>query len=105
MISGLTLLFWLLVAHALCDFPLQGAYLSAAKRAGGAAMHWVLALSWHSMIHAGAVAAVTGSLAIGILELVAHWSIDFAKTRGQIDDDLDQFLHFNCKLLWTGLAS
>lgn len=104
MLDVLGVLFWLLVMHALCDFPLQGNYLSAAKRAGGAAMHWTLALSWHSLIHAGAVAAVTGSILLGILELVAHWSIDLAKTRGKIDDDLDQFLHVNCKFAWAALA-
>lgn len=94
------LLFWLLVGHALCDFPLQGNYLSAAKRAGAASMHWGWALTWHSMIHAGAVALVTGSVALGILELVSHWSIDFGKTRGKFSDSFDQALHVACKFAW-----
>lgn len=102
--TAIALLFWLLVMHALCDFPLQGNYLSAAKRAGAAAMHWSYALTWHSLIHAGAVALVTGSIAIGILELVSHWSIDFTKTRGRITDNFDQFLHIACKLAWMVIA-
>lgn len=104
MADAIALFFWLLVAHSLCDFPLQGEYLSAAKRAGGAAMHWVFALSYHSLIHAGAVVLVTGSLALGILELVAHWSIDFAKTRGKISDNFDATLHVVCKMFWTVFA-
>lgn len=98
------LFFWLLVAHSLCDYPLQGQWLSDAKRAGAAGLHWSFAITWHSMIHAGAVALLTGSLAIGILELTSHWSIDFAKTRGRFGDNVDQLLHVACKLAWVVLA-
>jgi hypothetical protein len=54
-------LFWLLVLHALADYPLQGDYLSRAKRRNsGFDLPWWMALLWHAFIHAGAVALVTG---------------------------------------------
>jgi hypothetical protein len=47
------LLFWLLVGHSLADYPLQGEYLSDAKRQGKTPLPWWIALTWHSLIHAG----------------------------------------------------
>lgn len=96
------LIFWLLVGHALCDYPLQATYLSQAKRRNsGKSTPWWIALSMHAMIHAGAVALVTGSLWLGGAEFVCHWCIDYAKCEKKIDDTTDQLLHVYCKLLWT----
>jgi hypothetical protein len=102
-----TILFWLLVGHALCDFPLQGEYLAACKRRAhrhGAGGMWVFGLSAHALIHAGAVALVTGSIGLGLCEFAAHWTIDCLKCEGKISTATDQALHFVCKLAWAAAA-
>jgi hypothetical protein len=97
-----TTLFWLLVAHSLCDYPLQGEYLAAAKRRDSKLpTPWWIALTAHGFIHAGAVAFVTGSIALGLLELALHWAIDYMKCDGRFGFTTDQALHVGCKILWA----
>lgn len=124
------LIFWLLVGHSLADYPWQGEYLAAAKRRNsGHATPWWIALTAHSLIHAGVVAAVTGSFVLGICEFGAHWLIDFFKCNGVFDGGppipyemkpnqdwtpspaqveraftIDQVLHVGCKLAWAVLV-
>lgn len=93
--------FWLMVGHSLADYPLQGQFLSDAKRLGRTALPWWIALTYHSFIHAGVVAIVTGSMVFAIAELVLHWLIDFAKTRGMFGEVTDQALHVACKAAWA----
>lgn len=94
------LLFWLLVAHALCDFPLQGDFLARAKAgeftAAGMGRGWPL--FWHCLIHAGGVALVTGNIWLGLLELVWHFIIDVAKIIGTTTFEQDQVLHVISKV-------
>jgi hypothetical protein len=94
--------FYLLAAHALCDFPLQGDYLAKGKnhRAPLPGTPWGICLAAHALIHGGAVALITGSLWLGIAETVAHAGIDFIKCEGWIDYTLDQILHLVCKGVW-----
>jgi hypothetical protein len=108
------LLALLVVAHALCDYPLQGDFLARAKnhRNPIPGVPWYQALAAHAIIHAGAVWLITGIPALGIAEFACHWSIDAWKsTRVSSDPDLnahaynvDQLLHVLCKLLWVVLA-
>ena len=99
-------LFYLLAAHALCDFPLQGDYLAKAKNpcAPLPGTPWTIALAAHALIHGGAVMLVTGSLLLGIAETIAHAAIDIAKCRGSISYTTDQALHVACKIAWAVLA-
>jgi len=112
--------FWLLVAHSLADYPLQGDYLAAAKRKNsGLPTPWWIALTAHSLIQAGFVAGLTGSMALGMAEFFCHWSIDYAKCEGWLTPDwpfewrmaaerraftIDQALHIGCKALWVVLT-
>jgi hypothetical protein len=103
------ILFWLLVGHALADYPLQGDWLSKAKNptfdlVPGATI-WPLALLFHALIHAGAVALVTGSMALAICELVAHAAIDYWKCRGGLTYNADQVAHVLCKVVWAAMAT
>ena len=97
---ALTLLFWLLVAHAVCDYPLQGDFLAKAKNhtAPIPGIDWWIALAAHSAIHAGAVAYITGSVLIGVWEFFAHFCIDHAKCAGETSFRTDQLLHVLCKV-------
>lgn len=102
----ITLLFCLLVGHALADYPLQGDFLSKAKNRMNPipGVPWWQALAAHSLIHGGFVAYLTGSVWLGIAEIAAHFVIDDLKCRGRISFNMDQAAHLVCKVAWTALA-
>lgn len=101
-ISVFSLFFWLLVGHALSDYPLQGSFLSAAKRVNGVAnFPWWIALSAHALIHGGSVALVTGSVTLGLLETLCHFVIDKLKCENMFGVAIDQALHVVCKIVWV----
>ncbi|WP_223999015.1 DUF3307 domain-containing protein [Aureimonas sp. SA4125] len=95
----------LVAAHAVADYPLQGDFLSRAKNRVSpvVGVPWYQALGAHAAIHAGAVGIVTGSLALGLAEFVAHAVIDDLKCRGRISYITDQALHVACKAAWVGV--
>lgn len=97
-------LLWLLIGHAVADYPLQGDWLSKAKNhtlslVPGEVI-WPGALLCHAGIHAGAVKLATGSWALAGCEFVAHALIDRAKCAGRLSYNVDQGLHGACKVLW-----
>lgn len=98
-----SLFFAFLVIHTLADFPLQGDYLARQKVRSTATCttDWLIALTAHSIIHAGGVWLVTGSLGLGLAELVLHWLIDLAKGEGKFGVVVDQSLHLLCKLAYV----
>lgn len=101
----MSVLFLLLCAHALADYPLQGPYLAAAKDRHSAAGQkpaaiWIQALTAHALIQGGFVYLITGSLMLGLAETVAHWVIDFGKCEHWYGAHVDQFLHVGCKIAW-----
>lgn len=101
-----TLLFYLLAAHALCDFPLQGDYLSRGKNhtAPLPGSPWPILLCAHALIHGGAVAVLTGSAWLGLAETALHAGIDYSKCGGRIGYTTDQAAHVGCKIVWMVLA-
>ena len=96
-----------MVGHAVADFALQTDWLERFKyRKAWAGMpgqrhYWVVPMTAHGLIHGGAVALATGSVVLGLAELVAHWIIDFGKGEGYYGFVPDQLLHLLCKLLWV----
>ena len=102
--AGLVILFALLIAHALCDHPLQGDYVALhksrhfPKSSPDAPTVWPYCLSVHSLIHAGGVWVVTGSPLFGLIEFVLHWIIDFLKSEKLINLHIDQMLHVLTKV-------
>ena len=117
---------YLIVAHFLCDYPLQGNYMAMAKnrhlydkepfkgdepfedKYDGFSVQrwkeWFWVLSGHAIIHGGAVALITGIWWLGVLETIAHWLIDDAKCGGKLSYNQDQVLHIACKVVWFGAA-
>lgn len=95
--------FMLIVGHCLADYPLQGDFLATAKNRNTdlGKLFWKHALFSHSMIHAGFVAIISGSLVLGIAEGVIHAITDFAKCEGKISLNTDQAIHIGCKALWA----
>jgi hypothetical protein len=103
----MSMFFWLLVGHAVADFPLQGKFLAAAKCGAVPSIPRFWALFWHSLIHGGAVAVVTHSVVLGILETLIHMIIDHLKCVGRTTFTADQWIHVGCKaayafVLWSG---
>lgn len=101
----LQILFYMLTAHALCDYPLQGDWLSKAKNptldlVPGERI-WPMALSGHALIHAAAVQIITGSWLLFAIEAVAHGLIDYSKCKGLFGYNADQYLHIVCKLTYV----
>ncbi len=104
-----TMLWWLIVAHCLVDFPLQGDTMAVQKNrntdnALAKAVPWYYWLAAHALMHGGAVAALTGKVELGLLETTAHFGIDFAKCEKKISMHTDQLLHIACKLAWTAVV-
>lgn len=99
------ILFYLLVSHVLCDYPLQGDFLARGKNHKNPipGIPFYQCLLAHALIQGGGVAVVTGSLKLGILEFIIHTFIDFGKCQGLYNFNIDQLFHIICKLAWWKL--
>jgi hypothetical protein len=98
--------FWLLVGHAVADYPLQGEFLAKAKNAWApvSGVPWWIAMTAHCLIHAGVVMLVTHSLPLALLEFTMHFGIDVFKCAGMSNFIADQYMHVLCKLFWAILS-
>jgi hypothetical protein len=100
------LLFWMVVAHCYFDYPGQGDFLSMLKnhthKVGE--KYWMYGLVSHGMIHAGAVAFLTGHISLGLLELLHHCVVDRLKCSGRLSYHMDQWQHILAKVLWAVFA-
>ena len=106
--QGLSLLFALLIGHALADYPLQGEFLALHKnrhyKDAARALPpgaWLHCLVNHSLIHAGFVWLITGNVILGLMELVLHAVIDFMKCEQVTGFHTDQVLHIGTKVLFV----
>lgn len=115
------LLFFLLVAHALADYPLQPEFVALNKARSGpaGALFWPYCLSAHALVHGGAVAVVvactspaglTVAVWLGIAEALVHAFTDHGKCEGWLGADkarsllIDQTIHVTCKVVWAIIA-
>lgn len=98
------LLFLLCAGHALCDFPLQGTFLSLAKEGKVKGFPWQQAILAHSLIHAGMVLVLTHSVALALAEFVLHYVVDVLKVRTLLTVDEDQAIHYSAKAAWAIIA-
>lgn len=103
----LHIFFWMIALHALCDYPLQGPFLSEAKNRNTTIgkVFWPHALGAHAMIHGGAILMVTDSLLLATLEAVIHAATDWLKCEGRISLNVDQAVHVMCKVVWAAVFS
>lgn len=101
------MLFLLVAAHALCDYPLQGDFLARAKDRNTdiGKMLWPHALFAHAMIHGGAVLLITGLLPLAIAEACIHAVTDWQKCEKRISANTDQAVHLLCKIVWATIAA
>lgn len=103
----LEMLVYMIAAHFLLDYALQGDWMSKAKNATldlvPGERIWPLALFGHALLHATAVQIITGSWVLFLLELVIHTLTDYGKCRGHFGYNADQFIHVGCKVAYAGL--
>ena len=111
-LSVLSKLVLLFAGHALCDYPLQGDFLAKGKNhtAPLTGVPWYQCLFAHASIHAGMVYLVTGSAWMAGAELLIHAATDYAKCSGWFGKfpahtpfNIDQAIHYACKILWAVL--
>jgi hypothetical protein len=101
------LFFYLLVGHAIADYPLQGNFLAKGKNHTSPlpGFPWQIILFLHALIHAGFVAYLTHSTGAGLFELGMHFMIDYLKCDGRTSFVEDQLLHILCKVIIVGLLA
>lgn len=100
------ILFMLIAAHFICDFPLQSDAIAINKNRNARTelqkhvpyQYWGVA---HGFCHGAAVALITGSVWLGIAETVCHYIIDFGKCEKYYNIHIDQLLHMVCKIIWV----
>ncbi len=99
----ITILFLLLVGHALADYALQNDFIAQAKNhkteLGKQFWHWVLPS--HGLIHGGMVYLATGSVWLGLVETFIHTLVDYLKCDGKLTFNQDQLLHVLCKVAYV----
>lgn len=99
----LTLLWWLVVGHAVADFVVQSDTIALSKNRNlpnKTGVPWQFWLSAHALVHGGAVTLILVSPILGACEAVAHWAIDFGKCENWYDMATDQLFHLARKILW-----
>lgn len=101
--------YWLIVGHFIMDFWAQSDALAQMKNRNRPntrvppgqkpQIMWPYALGAHAAMHGSAVALITGSVWLGLLETAAHWCIDFGKCENWYGIHVDQALHLLSKLV------
>ena len=94
---------YLIAAHFLCDFALQGDYMARVKKPY-AFPEWGWALSGHAIIHGAAVTWILGNLFLGLAEMFVHLVTDAVKCQDRISYHTDQWIHLISKCAWLALA-
>ncbi len=97
--------FWLLAAHFINDYPLQGDTVALQKNRHvknplSEAVPWPYWMTAHALQHGAAVLLILGRLDLAITETVSHWVIDYMKCEKYISIHMDQGLHILCKVVW-----
>lgn len=101
-VGVMPLLFLLFAAHALCDYPLQGDFLSRGKNHKNPipGAPWYQCLFAHALIHGAAVGILTQSVTFGACEFIVHFWTDYAKSDGKLTFNQDQAIHYGAKIAW-----
>ncbi len=99
------MLFLLIAAHFLADYPLQGDFLAAGKsRTGPGYVPWWHCLLAHAFVQGGFVALITGFWWLGLAEVFIHAITDHLKCEKKVGINTDQAIHIICKIVWAALA-
>jgi hypothetical protein len=106
-VAFLILWFWLVVGHFTADYAVQNDFIAKGKNhtrpIPGIPWPWVLAA--HAATAGGVVAFFTGSVILGVAEVVLHAACDYNKCSGRFGFTVDQCFHLACGLLWAVTAT
>ena len=101
-------LFWLMaLAHFVADYVFQNDVMAVQKGPrtnDHPAVPWPYWMAAHCATHALAVSLITGSVLLGVLELIVHFGQDLAKCLGKLALLQDQLLHLAWKAVWVLIA-
>ena len=96
------IIFWLLVAHFIADYPLQTLEMGKYKNKRNQPTPpdnkakpvsvWFAYLTSHAFVHAGLSALVVG-FPLGFAIGLTHWIQDYCKCKIQYSPNLDQLIH------------
>ena len=95
------LIFWLLCAHFIADYPLQSSEMAKFKnkknkpippKGAKPVSVWFAYLTAHAFIHAAFSALIVGPL-FGFIIGLCHWIQDCFKCKIQYSPNLDQIIH------------
>ncbi len=102
--------FAFVAAHFAVDYPLQGDTTAREKNPNSTtalqeAVPWFYWMTAHALMHAAAVALITGSVWFTAIEFVLHFALDYAKCEGWISIHTDQAGHLLTKgvFVWASL--
>lgn len=102
------LLWFLVAAHLICDYKLQGSEMSRAKNfntpPAERTIPWWVAMTAHVIIHGAAVLLITNLIWLALAEAGSHFYIDCAKNKGFISFKTDQIIHVALKVIWAALT-
>tara|TARA_B100000902_G_C26861396_1_gene693215 strand:+ start:145 stop:510 length:366 start_codon:yes stop_codon:yes gene_type:complete len=95
----------LLMCHLIGDFVLQSSVMAEGKQPSStSSINSIWWLTAHGATHGFLVIIVTGIPLLGLAEWLIHSLIDHGKCINLYSFNTDQFLHFICKIVWSGLA-
>jgi len=95
------IIFWLLCAHFISDYPLQSPEMGKYKNKRNSPIPpkgakpvsvWFAYLTAHSFVHAALSALVVGPL-FGFIIGVCHFTQDYLKCKIQYSPNIDQIIH------------
>lgn len=89
-------LYELLLAHAITDYALQGAWMAQEKQAVWSD-NWAWILGAHGVVNGAGVYYVTGSIWLSVGEIIVHSLIDYMG----MSTGIDQALHMLSKIMWV----
>jgi hypothetical protein len=104
LVPALQMFMGLLLAHAVADTILQPKWIELHKHRSDAPSTWPIGLGTHGLIHGTFVAAITGSIMLGVAEMAVHAITDFGKGEGWYGTYADQAIHVTSKVIWVLLA-
>lgn len=105
----LSMLFWFVCAHFICDYCWQSDTVAREKSPSSTTelqrqVPWYYWMMGHASMHGVAVALITKHVWLGIAEVLAHFVIDYGKCRKRYNIHHDQIFHLVCKLVWASIA-
>lgn len=110
-LSPFEMLCLLMFGHFLADYAFNSEFMVKGRDRTKPLPNtpWYQVMFAHAALHGGFVGIITGSVWLGLAETAIHFVIDDAKCTKKFGEknayNIDQYLHFQCKVAWVGIAA